>query len=110
LLLSGGKASLSAGDSLRRKESSDDDVCRTGRWLHDDEGPRDETVTGSLAAYLALLHTAGPEALQHEFTPAVGADVFTVWGAVGPDLRPVLRHEGERVVCPQLGTAYPVAA
>jgi hypothetical protein len=36
LLLSGGKANLSAGDSLRRKESSDDDVCRTGRWIQAD--------------------------------------------------------------------------
>jgi ABC-type uncharacterized transport system substrate-binding protein len=33
LLLSGGKANLSGGDSLRRKESSYDDVCRTGRWI-----------------------------------------------------------------------------
>src|SRR3954462_15786621 len=36
LLLSGGKASLAAGDSLARKESSDDDVCRTGRWFQAD--------------------------------------------------------------------------
>ncbi|MEJ2378766.1 MAG: transposase [Pseudolabrys sp.] len=32
LLLSGGKASLPAGDFLRRKESSDENVCRTGRF------------------------------------------------------------------------------
>ena len=39
LLLSGGKATLSAGDSSsERKESSDEDVCRTGRWFQADGG------------------------------------------------------------------------
>ena len=67
-------------------------------------------VTGALAAYLTLLHVCGPEALQDEFRPELKADIFTVWGAVGPDLRPVLKREGERIICPQLGTCYPVAA
>jgi len=68
------------------------------------------SATGALAAYLTLLHVCGPEALQDEFRPELNADIFTVWGAVGPDLRPVLKREGERIVCPQLGTCYPVAA
>src|SRR5215510_4057668 len=67
-------------------------------------------VTGTLAAYMALLHVCGPEALQKEFRPEVTTNIFTVWGAVGPDLRAVLKREGERIVCPQLGTRYPVAA
>jgi hypothetical protein len=67
-------------------------------------------VTGPLAAYLALMHVCGPEALQKEFRPELSADIFTIWGAVGPDLRAVLKREGERIVCPQLGTCYPVAA
>ena len=67
-------------------------------------------VTGALAAYLALLHVCGPEALQKEFRPELSADIFTVWGAVGPDLRAVLKREGERIVCSQLGTRHPAAA
>ena len=67
-------------------------------------------VTGPLAAYLALLHVCGPEALQKEFRPELSADIFTVWGAVGPDLRAVLKREGERIICTQLGTEWPAAA
>jgi hypothetical protein len=37
-------------------------------------------------------------------------DTFTVWGAAGPRLREVLKRDGERIVCPQLGTGYPAAA
>jgi hypothetical protein len=36
-------------------------------------------VTGPLAAYLALMHVCGPEALQKEFRPELSADIFTVW-------------------------------
>jgi hypothetical protein len=67
-------------------------------------------VTGVLAGYLALLHTAGPEALQRLFRPNLSADIFTVWNATGPDLREVLKREGGHVVCPELGTRWPVAA
>ena len=67
-------------------------------------------VTGTLAAYLALLHVCGPEALQKEFRPELSADIFTVWRSVGPDLRAVLKRKGERIVCPELGTSHPVAA
>jgi hypothetical protein len=35
-------------------------------------------VTGPLAAYLALMHVCGPEALQKEFRPELSADIFTV--------------------------------
>lgn len=67
-------------------------------------------VGGPLAAYLALLHTAGPEALQRKFCPALSADLFTTWNAVGPDLRAVLKRDGEGIKCPELGTRYPAAA
>src|SRR4029450_12360907 len=67
-------------------------------------------VTGPLAAYLALLHVCGPEALQKEFQPELSADIFTVWGAVGPDLRAVVKREGERILCLELGTRDPDAA
>jgi hypothetical protein len=67
-------------------------------------------ITTPLAAYLALLHVCGPEAVQHDFRPAIAPDLFTVWGAVGPKLREVLKRDGERIVCPELGTGYPAAA
>jgi hypothetical protein len=67
-------------------------------------------VAGTLAAYLALLHVCGPEALQKKFRPELNADLFSVWGATGPRLKEVLRREGGRIVCPQLGTRYPTAA
>jgi hypothetical protein len=63
-----------------------------------------------LAAFLALLHTCGPEALQREFQPKVEADIFTVWNASGPDLKAVLQRDREQIVCPELGTRYPAAA
>lgn len=37
-------------------------------------------------------------------------DTFTTWNAVGPDLRAVVKRDGERIVCPELGTRYPAAA
>jgi hypothetical protein len=69
-----------------------------------------EVVGEQLAAYLALLHVCGPEALQKEFRPDVSPDIFTVWNSIGPDLKAVLRRDGEHIVCPELGTQYPIAA
>jgi hypothetical protein len=81
------------------------------RQIYDSsDGIEAAPVTGLLAAYLALLHVCGPEALQKEFRPELSADIFTVWAAVGPDLRAVLRREGERIVCTQLRTIWPSAA
>jgi hypothetical protein len=83
----------------------------TVRQIYDNpDGPQDAPVTKNLAAYLALLHVCGPEALQRLFRPNLSADVFTVWGATGPDLRAVLKREGGHVVCPELGTRWPMAA
>jgi hypothetical protein len=79
-----------------------------------DEGRDDAAsdVSGPLAAYLLLLHLCGPEAIQQEqsFRPAVGSDLFTLWNAVGPDLCAVLKRDGPRIVCPELGTAFPPTA
>jgi hypothetical protein len=63
-----------------------------------------------LAAYLALMHVCGPEALQKEFRPDVRPDIFTTWAATGPDLKAVLKRDGEHILCPELGTRYPAAA
>ena len=83
----------------------------TVRRIYDGpQGSEAAAVSGPLAAYLALLHTCGPEALQQDFRPAVAADIFTVWGATGPDLREVLKRDRDHIVCPELGTRWPAAA
>ena len=68
---------------------------------------RETVVTGHLAAYLALRHIAGREALQKQFCPNVSVDVFTTWSAVSTELREVLRLEGGRIICRELGTSFP---
>ena len=74
---------------------------------HDESIP----VDGPLSAYLALLHVCGPEAVRPWPQPVhFAVDIFTVWNATGPDLRAVLKRDGERIVCPELGTRYPAAA
>jgi hypothetical protein len=76
------------------------------------DGPLDLPVTDKeLAAWLALLHLCGPEAVgTPDFRPGVDTDIFTLWAAAGPELRAVLKREGERIVCPELGTRYPAWA
>ncbi len=73
-------------------------------------GAQETPVTGSLAAYLALRHVCGSEALQKTFRPELTADIFTTWNAAGPDLRDVLKRERGHIVCPDLGTRFPAAA
>lgn len=69
------------------------------------------TFDAPLSAYLALLHVCGPEAVRPWPTPPINnADIFTVWSATGPDLREVLKRDGEIIRCPELGTQYPAAA
>jgi hypothetical protein len=86
--------------------------CWQVRQIYDSPSGPNQTapLTGPLAAYLALMHTAGPEALQREFVPKVEVDIFTTWGAVSPALREVLKLEHGRIVCPKLGTKFPAAA
>jgi hypothetical protein len=68
-------------------------------------------VRGPLAAFLALLSICGPEAVRPWTTLGhFQVDIFTVWNATGPDLRAVLKRDGEIIVCPELGTRYPAAA
>jgi len=83
---------------------------RVLRQIYDHPGNPHPPLFGSLAAFVALLHICGPEAKQREFRPALSADIFSVWSATGPDLRAVLKRDGERILCPQLGTHFPVAA
>jgi hypothetical protein len=46
-------------------------------------------ITAPLSSYLVLLALAGPRALAERITGIeLGADVFTTWAAVGPDLNP----------------------
>lgn len=68
-------------------------------------------VTGPLAAYLALLHVCGPEALEREFVPEIDADIFSVWNAqLAPISRPCSSAKAVASFCPELGTRYPAAA
>jgi hypothetical protein len=78
------------------------------RVFDTDESPE---VAGPLAAYLALFHVAGPRDLAaHVFQIPLNADFFSVWNATGPDLKSVLKPDGERIVCPELGTKFPPVA
>lgn len=89
------------------------DQCIAVRQVYDNPSAFEKDlsgITGPLAAYLALMHICGPEALQHDFRPDVAPDIFTVWSSAGPILRAVLKRDGSHVVCPELGTKYPSAA
>jgi hypothetical protein len=83
----------------------------TIRKLYDDDGDAaPPPISGPLAAYVALLHVCGPEALRKSIRPQASVDIFTLWNATGPDLKSVVKLDGEGVACPELRTRYPVAA
>ena len=42
--------------------------------------------------------------------PLEAVDPWTVWRCASEPLRPVLRRDRERIVCPELGTAHPARA
>jgi hypothetical protein len=76
------------------------------------KGPQAEdvaSITVPLSAYLGLFYICGPRPAVAGCQPAK-ADIFSVWNATSPELRAVLRLDGAAVVCPELGTRYPVAA
>ena len=73
--------------------------------------PVAEDIVGPLAAFLVLLHLAGPEARPRSEAPRfVTVDLFTLWNAASPELRGFLRRHGAVVACPELGTTYGTAA
>ena len=75
-----------------------------------DNGPKPIQVSGTLAAYLVLLHVCGPEALLGGGPqPHFKADIFTTWNATSPHLRAVLKRSGKRIVCPELKTVMAAA-
>ena len=86
----------------------------TVRKIYDHpEGVQPLPVKGRLAAFLALLNVCGPEAIardKQQRRPQCAIDVFTVWASATPALREVLKHEGEHIVCPELGTKFPATA
>ncbi|WP_440642068.1 hypothetical protein ACSHT2_13935 [Bradyrhizobium sp. PUT101] len=99
-----------SGDTRGQQVALTIDEVNTMRRIYDN-GER-VPVTGRLAAFLSLLHLAGPEALVKDNGPPtdVATNSFTVWSASGPRLRDVLERQGERVVCRELGTSYPPRA
>ncbi len=62
-----------------------------------------------LCAYLALISLCGPEALRDTLTPPLPTDIFTVWEATSGQMRDVLVRRGDKILCPELGTAYAAA-
>ncbi|SFP95072.1 hypothetical protein SAMN05216330_112152 [Bradyrhizobium sp. Ghvi] len=99
-----------SGDTRGQPVQLTVDEVNTMRRIYDN-GER-VPVSGRLAAFLALLHTAGPQAVakDNSLPGDVTTDSFTVWNASGPRLRDVLERQGERVVCRELGTSYPPRA
>jgi hypothetical protein len=94
------------GDPVRLTPVQRQTVCR----LYDDPDCMQEALTGELAAYVALLHTCGPEARRGDIRPSLDVDPWTLWRATSSRLREVLRRDGSIVRCPELGTQYPAAA
>jgi hypothetical protein len=80
----------------------------TVRAIYDAPSSECHRVAGHLAAYLALIHTCGLEAPGSSPPPAeLVTDIFSVWNAAdSPDLRRVLKREGEAIICPALGTRW----
>lgn len=82
----------------------------TIRAIYDDLD-RETVIEGPPAAYLALRHIAGREALQKDqFRPNIVIDVFTAWNAISTELGEVLELRDGHIICSALGTRYPVAA
>ncbi len=88
-----------------------EEVCR----LYDGPGGLQsaEPISAPLSSYLVLLHLAGPEAPSTAGPPPhlfKAADLFTATGALGPELRPYVRREANKLTCGELGTSWPNAA
>ena len=90
---------------------SDAERVVVGKLYDAPGGPRDDVpVPKPLSAFVTLLHLCGPEALQENFRPAFEIDSWTVWGATSVELQAVLKRQGQRILCPELGTAFELAA
>jgi hypothetical protein len=55
-------------------------------------------------------HGAGFALRKDDPVPQFYTDSLQVWAATGPDLKEVLKRDGEAILCPELGTRYPAAA
>jgi hypothetical protein len=81
---------------------------QTIRAIYDHpDGTQGLHVSDNLAAYLALLHICGPQALERGPAQHFDIDPWTIWAATGPKLKKVLKHEPDAVSCPELGTRFP---
>jgi hypothetical protein len=79
------------------------------RQVYDDSFDNIKPIGNRLAAFVALLHTCGFEAKIGSDRPPIETDAFSVWRSASPKLREVLKRDGERITCPELGTAYVAA-
>jgi len=95
------------GQTVRLTESQ----MQTINTFYDDHhGVQASPISGTVAAYLALQHVCGPEALDKAPMPALDIDPFSVWNATGPRLKEVLKREPDSITCPALGTRFPARA
>jgi hypothetical protein len=81
--------------------------------FYDDGKQLEEPFRGVLGACLALVHLCSPIAKHNECAaPPIEVDSWTIWhiAEMNPLLHTVLERRGERVICRQLGTAFPQAA
>jgi hypothetical protein len=69
----------------------------------------DPPVSGRLSAFLVLVQLCGLEARRGKALTAT-IDVWSLWRAASSQLQQVLRRDGERITCPELGTSYATAA
>ena len=81
----------------------------TIRRIYGARNVRPVPVGGPLAAFLGLYHLCGPE-WSADQRPQCDSDLFTIWNATGPDLRAVLKRDGDAIACPELGTRWPTSA
>jgi hypothetical protein len=81
--------------------------------FYDDGREPDEPFRGVVGAALALVHLCSPIAKHNECTaPPIEIDSWSIWrlAELTPILVAVLERRGARVICRQLGTAFPEAA
>ena len=98
---------MPGGPNKGQKATLTPAACTQLLKIYDMDEASSEPISGTLGAYLALPHICGPEALQYKLKPDVAVDSWAVWRATSQGLQKVLKRDGERVVCPGLGTCYP---
>jgi len=71
--------------------------------IFDTANAPDGTVGGlsGVVSYCGAARTGGAC-----FPIPLNADFFSIWNATGPNLKSVLKPDGEHIVCPELGIRW----